>query len=778
MFTSIALTLTLTAGASAPPTGFAERFPDSVRDLGPSGRLTHASGFRAMSHEADPVRAARGFLAEHGAAFGVEPRFGLESFGTPVSPGQVGEVRFRRTLLGLPIFGGEVVVGLDRDGAIFVVNAAEVPANAAVARFRLAEDGALAKARLRLEAIAKVRLAAPPHVEKGYLPKVGALRPAYQVDLEAVEPAGDYRLYVDGETGAVLRAMDRRQYTQGKVYEISPCQNNAGKCTLAGKTYAKCMQPVLEDLGNTTSATSLTGQRTSAYNCKGGEAQSASTASCQQLAAASGGVFDYPPDLSTGSTQDSFAEVSAYYHVDNHVSFLEKLDAQAATIIGFTPGFVNTYQGGAPLDNAFFSPSSKKMVFGQGSGVDFAYDGEVVYHEMTHAAIGPIAGFQESEDQYGWLDDPGAVNEGTADALSVTHDHDSQLGEYDAASTAINLPFVRDLNNQKTCKGDGTVVKFAGQVSTINGLDGEVHDDGEIWGGFYWELLKGLKNIDTTGVCNGSGCEAAALLQFKAIRLAGSTPTFKSYGQNMIAAADALFAAKPEVKSYVQCVFDKHALAACDGRAVPVYSGEKKFIYLRPPFDSIGPVQPTFEAASGTASVKACAYAGYTGTLHVRFGQAVGWNGSSVTSDAQVAVTSDCNTPQRATLSLTQPGTWYTLFEGSGGGYFQVEAGANIAARPGPPNPKTCPPPGCVPSCSGKQCGDDGCGGNCGTCPAPGSCGSDNQCHGSPASDGGTGDGGHSGGGGAGAAPGCGCGGGPVGLVALAPLLALRRRRR
>ncbi len=35
---------------------------------------------------------------------------------------------------------------------------------------------------------------------------------------------------------------------------------------------------------------------------------------------------------------------------------------------------------------------------------------------------------------------------------------------------------------------------------------------------------------------------------------------------------------------------------------------------------------------------------------------------------------------------------------------------------------------GCVPSCSGKSCGDDGCGGSCGLCVWPETCGASGQC--------------------------------------------------
>ena len=35
-----------------------------------------------------------------------------------------------------------------------------------------------------------------------------------------------------------------------------------------------------------------------------------------------------------------------------------------------------------------------------------------------------------------------------------------------------------------------------------------------------------------------------------------------------------------------------------------------------------------------------------------------------------------------------------------------------------PASPLVPPPPGCIPSCEKKFCGEDGCGGNCGTCSA------------------------------------------------------------
>lgn len=49
--------------------------------------------------------------------------------------------------------------------------------------------------------------------------------------------------------------------------------------------------------------------------------------------------------------------------------------------------------------------------------------------------------------------------------------------------------------------------------------------------------------------------------------------------------------------------------------------------------------------------------------------------------------------------------------------------------------PATCGPAGscaCVPSCSGKDCGGDGCGGSCGTCGTGTTCGTGGTCQANP----------------------------------------------
>jgi hypothetical protein len=46
------------------------------------------------------------------------------------------------------------------------------------------------------------------------------------------------------------------------------------------------------------------------------------------------------------------------------------------------------------------------------------------------------------------------------------------------------------------------------------------------------------------------------------------------------------------------------------------------------------------------------------------------------------------------------------------------------------PTDTPVPPPPCVPNCAGQNCGEDGCGGSCGTCTQGQQCNASGQCAG------------------------------------------------
>src|ERR1700675_2396265 len=100
----------LFAIAASPGAGrFAVDHPKSTRILAADGHLAHASGFLADTGVNDAEGAARAFLATYAGALGLQAQ-SLVLQGAP-RPGEIGAVKFSRTIDGLPVFGSDLVIG-------------------------------------------------------------------------------------------------------------------------------------------------------------------------------------------------------------------------------------------------------------------------------------------------------------------------------------------------------------------------------------------------------------------------------------------------------------------------------------------------------------------------------------------------------------------------------------------------------------------------------------------------------------------------------------------
>jgi MYXO-CTERM domain-containing protein len=205
---------------------------------------------------------------------------------------------------------------------------------------------------------------------------------------------------------------------------------------------------------------------------------------------------------------DEFSEQHMYWHVADGYAFFRglftdngradfKLRAQPLAIavnlctVDFSAGITGNLAGPLiPFDNAFFSPGANNIVaetlimgqdsimFGQGTKYDFAYDGDVIKHEFTHAVIDTLGKLtlQGAEDVWGLQDDQGAMNEGLADYFSSVQAGNPTLGEYagrDIPGGSGNEGAIRDLTNTDECGRDRW---------------GEVHQDSQafsasLWGG-------------------------------------------------------------------------------------------------------------------------------------------------------------------------------------------------------------------------------------------------------------------------------------------------------
>jgi len=693
---------------------FAAAHPGAQLVRAANGGLEHASALAVPRRATSDEDNALAFLAREGRAFGVGDAAELATVRVWSTPGSDGTALFRRTAAGLPVFGGEVAVGWRADGAITVVNGARILAAEPRGVFRAGAEDARAAA-----------LAAVPgtpgesRVAQGWLQYEGALYPAFRVEHDVLDPLESFTSYVDGDSGKLLYRISRRR----TAVACPPCPTSPCVCAFLDSPLAPPTASAggnapdaFQALGLTSSGpgSTLNGLRTSVFNCLGAFSPPSCTA--QNAIASATGDFLADPDATQRQADDAFAEQSAYYHIDSHSRFIDSLDdAFAARTpaggIGLITGYVNVFDRGAPLDNAFFQPSvgaGQMMVYGQGTFIDGAYDAEIVYHELTHAAVDHTSGFEELTDASGANTDPGSVNEGTADTFAFAHiaqalsdaglpiDSASCLSPYFGAE--LGVACLRQAANAKTCRGNGP------NDGRNPGRDGEVHDDGEIWTGFTWALLSAAE-------AHGERKQMAVAL-FKALEVVGSKPTYQGYAST-VRQKMADIGMSQAALDFASCTILQRDLAGCSDRAVALFSGERAgagFNGIADATNSTTAGQQYFVdvPCGATALHVQTGDANGAGKLYVRYGRAIDFAGAGfrgphydwlVDGDRPDLVLSASGCDGCSHCSGTQTpfgaGRWYFLPAGSaagpGGGPNSFQLGISIEMPAGETPPARVP---------------------------------------------------------------------------------------
>jgi len=191
----------IAAFLAAAVSSFTADFPQAAIIESPaSGRLTNASGFTASGWGATPESAALAFLARYGAAFGISPKQRL------VVRGGGTALHIERQIDGLPVFDGDVVVGVDANNAVILVNSADVPFETS-GRFRYSRRAA---ARAATKALSGSVSPETPRAVRGWKSAGQTVRPVWRVDLATERPACEWRTFVDAETGMVISRTNLR----------------------------------------------------------------------------------------------------------------------------------------------------------------------------------------------------------------------------------------------------------------------------------------------------------------------------------------------------------------------------------------------------------------------------------------------------------------------------------------------------------------------------------------------------------------------------------------
>jgi Zn-dependent metalloprotease len=412
------------------------------------GRLSEAA-----PGESD-ITVARRFVAENAVLFRLTPELRELTLSATFESPMGRHVTFRQFYEGIPVYGAEVKVHFNCAGEIIAVNNTSVP------DISLPELRPSLRAREAMRILVSAVPASGDAEENAPSARLvvygGGQAPALAWEVTVSTGGPTWHAFIDAMTGDLLTApKDINRYVDGtgqvfRVNAVVATRNNA-----------------LRDNDDAASAVPA-----SAYSIVplrgldgGGQLDGiyASSSKTKQRASSSTNTFVFD------RSDDGFSETMGYYYIDYAERYIQSL------------GFFNVNNrqqvfgvNKLKIDNSFYSPQKKEITYGIG-GVDDAEDAEVILHEYGHSIQ------DDQVPDFGSSHEAGSMGEGFGDywGASVAAQlsggfQDECLADWDATSySAANPPCLRRLDGTKHYPED---------------LDGEVHDDGEIWSAALWQV--------------------------------------------------------------------------------------------------------------------------------------------------------------------------------------------------------------------------------------------------------------------------------------------------
>jgi MYXO-CTERM domain-containing protein len=472
------------------------------------------AGVLSAPSTAAPVAVAKAYLATRPEILGNADLAQLRALpARPLLRGSL--VRHVQSVNGVDVLGGDVIVRIDEAGRVrwAAGSPAQIPAGFSTVP-GLDLDGALAavagKARFGVDAA---------QIDRGnvrlLVDATRAPRLAYEIDLPGrLQPVEQLRVRIDAHTGAIISSRNMIQFGAAPAYNGSVFAGNPVKTPVLQQV---SLAPWLDT--SQSGDLFLRGPDVKVQNCVDqgqctnvdigmGLAFDVHVCTMTNIAKAStGGDFlDFGRPSDDSDPADGFSEVQMFFHVNTIYAFFRGLgfdrliDQPLTSVVNLrAPVDFNDLENAAdalctgtppvptaghqlfPFGNAAFAPNGALfgvtgggIVFGQAASGDMAYDGDVVYHEFTHALMNTLTPDfgANTLDEFGEDPTTGGMNEGMSDYFSSAFLNDPDLGEY--AAPALGLPAgpMRTLTNSKTCPAS---------------LWNETHEDGEPWGGALWD---------------------------------------------------------------------------------------------------------------------------------------------------------------------------------------------------------------------------------------------------------------------------------------------------
>lgn len=182
----------------------------------------------------------------------------------------------------------------------------------------------------------------------------------------------------------------------------------------------------------------------------------------------SAGDFNVPPRPVPDGTTDAAAEGSAFFHAARARTFFESLAGHA---------IANDVTVVVGLDEPTSFYENRTVWLGRGTARDFAYDGDLVSHEMTHAMLdGSLHAHGFRRTAYGASIEPEALSEAIADYYAAVLTNDPNLGEWASGEPGASNAY-RSLSDVVSCPA---------------GINGFPHDEATMFSGALWSVRASL----------------------------------------------------------------------------------------------------------------------------------------------------------------------------------------------------------------------------------------------------------------------------------------------
>ncbi len=390
------------------------------------------------------AEAAEAFLAERAPLFGLaeaDDAFRV----TQTFTGDLGDthVRVQQTVDGVPVFGAESMVHLDRSGAVYAYNGDVYPEAARVdTRPSVSSGAAISAAQSVLEPGTVYRAA---NVSRDADPFAAAAQPdwtptaelvvypfeknavlAYHVRLFVDEPMpANWEVFVDAHTGEVVDRYNSIHTGDASASAVAPmpmADTNGTGTSLFG--------------GTLNIPTFLSGSNYYLYNTTRGPSY-IRTMTANNGTSLPGSYVTNPDNNFTAQTQK--AAVDAHYGAISTFDYYKNTfnrssyDNNNATI-------TSTVHYSSNYNNAFWNGS--QMVYGDGDGSQFialvALD--IAAHELTHAVTERTAGLI-------YQNESGALNESVSDIFAMMVDRDDYLIGENSYTPGISGDALRYMDN-------------------------------------------------------------------------------------------------------------------------------------------------------------------------------------------------------------------------------------------------------------------------------------------------------------------------------------------